>query len=131
MLIKVISNHKIAKSSNDHIFPHGTRDESRNLRFNSKIYNHFNHLFIKKQSIRILDLGCAGGGFVQDCLNDGYVAVGLEGSDFCLKNKYTSWIKNYQKFLFTQDITKKFLILESSPYKALKKRDTLIIGGGE
>ena len=54
----------------------------RNWRFNHNIGLLFPGRFIK-----VLDLGCAGGGMVHDFLDGGHVAVGLEGSDYCLKNQ--------------------------------------------
>jgi hypothetical protein len=58
----------------------------------------------------ILDLGCAGGGFVKDCLDDGRLAVGLEGSDFSRKVRRAECL-TIPDFLFTCDITGDFDVL--------------------
>jgi SAM-dependent methyltransferase len=100
----------VAIDSTDHIFPWGTlRDNSYNRRFNRKLYN----LFPKKKHIRVLDLGCSGGGFVKSCIEDGHFAVGLEGSDWSKKMKRAEWA-TIPDFLFTCDITCDFeLFLEA------------------
>ena len=106
--ISVVTDHPVAHSSPDHLVPWGTsRDNSRNKRFNAKLYRLFGHL---DRQLRVLDLGCSGGGFVRDCLNDGCLAVGLEGSDFSLRMSRAEWAIIGDNFLFTTDITKPFSI---------------------
>ncbi|HEU63827.1 MAG TPA: class I SAM-dependent methyltransferase [Chlamydiae bacterium] len=105
--IKILTKYPIAIDSPDHIMPHGTiRDNSKNPRFNKKIYNLFN----LANPIKILDLGCSGGGFVKQSLDDGTLAVGLEGSDYSKKEKRAEWSTLSDKFLFTADISKEFRI---------------------
>lgn len=97
----------VAFDSMDHMFPWGTlRDNSCNRRFNRKLYN----LFPKKRHIRVLDLGCSGGGFVRSCIEDGHFAIGLEGSDWSKKMKRAEWA-TIPDFLFTCDITRNFEIM--------------------
>jgi hypothetical protein len=48
-----------------------------------------------------------GGGFVKSCIDDGHIAVGLEGSDFSKKRKRAEWA-HLQEFLFTCDVTRPF-----------------------
>jgi cyclopropane fatty-acyl-phospholipid synthase-like methyltransferase len=62
--------------------------------------------------MKYMDLGCAGGGFVSQFLEKGVFAVGLEGSDYCLKAKKDEWA-NYPDYLFTCDITKPFSLLNA------------------
>jgi 2-polyprenyl-3-methyl-5-hydroxy-6-metoxy-1,4-benzoquinol methylase len=57
-----------------------------------------------------LDLGCSGGQLVKDFTDLGWMAVGLEGSDFSLKHKRANWPALAGKNLFTCDITKPFKI---------------------
>lgn len=78
------------------------------MRFNRKLYALFEGL---PRPPRVLDLGCSGGGFIRDCLNDGCLAVGLEGSDFSLRMSRAEWALLANKFLFTADITKPFQLL--------------------
>src|SRR5579871_948679 len=89
----------VALASPDHKFPWGTlRDNSRNRRFNQKLYR----LFGVKQALAILDVGCSGGGFVRDCIEDGHLAIGLEGSDYSKRNQRAEWA-TIPHFLYTCD----------------------------
>lgn len=107
--LEVQTKYPIAFDSPDHIYPHGTaRDNFKNLRFNSKLFNLFR--FPEKQ-LRIMDLGCSGGGFVKSCLDSGCFAVGIEGSDYSKKRSRAEWITLADKYLFTADISKEFKVL--------------------
>ena len=104
----VRTDHPVAVGSPDHVRPRGTAlDNSRNHRFNRKLYRLFAAL---DRPIRILDLGCAGGGFVHDCLSDGHIAVGIEGSDYSARWGRAEWPLLGGRSLFTADITKPFEI---------------------
>lgn len=105
-MIKIICEKEIACDSLDYLNPKGTRkDNSRNRRFNVKLYNLFPDKIAK-----ILDIGCSGGGFVNDCIDDGHIAVGLEGSDYSKKMNRASWAV-IPNALFTCDISKDFSVL--------------------
>jgi len=107
-MITVKTDYPIALDSPDHLEPWGTRrDSSRNKRFNQKLYKLFGN-----KTLRILDLGCAGGGFVKDCIDDRHIAVGLEGSDWSKKTKRAEWAILSDTALFTCDIAKPFEIVE-------------------
>ena len=98
---------EVAYESPDYIMPWGTRwDNSRNWRFNNKLYKLFQHL---EHPFRVLDMGCSGGGFVKDCVDDGCLAVGLEGSDYSKKLKRAEW-GTIPEYLFTCDLTGDFEI---------------------
>ncbi len=104
--ILVKAEREVAYDSPDHRMPWGTRrDNSRNPRFNKKV----NYLFRpnREDVFSVLDLGCSGGGFVRDCLNEGWLSVGLEGSDLSKKFRRAEWA-TIPDFLFTCDITKHF-----------------------
>jgi len=104
--ITVRTEHPIAADSLDHLQPRGTAlDNSRNHRFNWKLYALFGD---REQPLRVLDLGCAGGGFVRDCLYDGRFAVGIEGSDYSARLGRAEWPVLGGRHLFTADITKPF-----------------------
>lgn len=50
----------------------------------------------------ILDIGCGGGGFIEQCINDGYKAIGIEiGNGYKITNAF-SW-KNIPNNLFIRD----------------------------
>ena len=96
---------EVAYSSPDHAQPWGTKnDNSKNPRFNQKLYKLYSQL---QTPLRVLDLGCSGGGFVRSCINEGCFAVGIEGSDYSRRHKRCEWAV-IPEFLFTADITRKF-----------------------
>lgn len=101
----VKTDEPIARDSPDHLHPWGARrDNSRNPRFNEKLYWLFrNH----ETQLTVLDLGCSGGGFVRDLINDGCLAVGVEGSDYSKLYQRAEWA-TVEHFLFTADITQAF-----------------------
>lgn len=100
------SRHPLAIASNDTRFPRGSKNDNSILgRFNRKLYQ-----FLGDQPrLRVLDLGCAGGGFVRSLLDDGHFAVGLEGSDYPLLNQTGEW-GTIPLHLLTCDITRPFRI---------------------
>jgi SAM-dependent methyltransferase len=94
----------IATTSADHQWPRGTAfNSSTNRNFNLKLYHHFAY----RPDLRVLDLGCAGGGFVQSILEDGYSAIGIEGSDWSRKLRSGAW-DTCPHHLLTADITARF-----------------------
>lgn len=100
--IIVLADREVAYDSPDHLVPWGTRkNNSRQRRFNQKLYRLFESY---DRPMWVLDIGCSGGGFVKDCLDDGCVAVGLEGSDYSKKLRRAEW-RTIPEFLFTADIT--------------------------
>lgn len=83
----VRATHEVACESPDRLIPFGTwRDNSRHRRFNKKLCE----LFGIDSPLWVLDLSCSGGGFVKDCLDDGCMAVGIEGSDYFKKLRRTA-----------------------------------------
>ena len=103
--ITIDTEHPIAKSSPDHTHPFGTKqDNSRNGAFNKKLYSLYN------RPMSVMDLGCSGGGFVKDCLDDGHMAIGLEGSDYSRNAGRAEW-STIPESLFTCDISKPFSVI--------------------
>src|SRR5580698_6276479 len=104
---------EVAFDSPDHLMPWGTRlNNSTNLRFLTKICN----LFPLEVVPKILDMGCAGGLFVKDCLDAGCLAMGVEGSDYSRRFRRAEW-RSIPEFLFTCDITRDFQIESERPGK--------------
>jgi SAM-dependent methyltransferase len=104
--IVVRAEREVADESPDHLVPVGTRrDNSTNQRFNDKLYK----LYDFTRQLKILDLGCSGGGFVKNCFDDGHVAVGLEGSDYSKRFGRAEW-RTIPELLFTCDVTGEFEI---------------------
>jgi 2-polyprenyl-3-methyl-5-hydroxy-6-metoxy-1,4-benzoquinol methylase len=104
----------VASISADHLHPRGTiYDNSSNYRFNQKVYE----LFHGQKPISIMDLGCAGGGMVRSFLEDGHVAIGLEGSDISKTLRSGEW-EAVPFHLFTCDLTKPFQVrLGGTPFE--------------
>lgn len=106
--VRLETAHPVAYESPDHINPSDTkRANSTNKKFltfmTDRVRGHG-----AKPPFRILDLGCAGGQLVSDFREFGWIAVGLEGSDYSLKHKRANWPALGGKNLFTCDITKPF-----------------------
>jgi len=96
----------VAVSSADHLHPRGTvHDNSVNRGFNLRVYD----LFRPKVPILFMDLGCAGGGLVRSFLQDGHLALGLEGSDISARLRSGEW-ETIPFHLFTCDITRPFQV---------------------
>jgi len=104
------TEHPLAVDSNDTLYPRGAKnDNSICLRFNQRLYQ----LFGRRPGLKVLDLGCAGGGLVRTLIDDGHFAVGLEGSDFPLLNQTGEW-GTIPLHLLTCDITRPFRLTSRS-----------------
>ena len=108
--IELETKYPVAYESPDHKIPWGTsRDNSTNKKF----------VMLMARRIQAdanggqwgaLDLGCSGGQLVRDFLDLGWMAVGLEGSDFSLRHGRANWPALAGKNLFTCDAAKPFKI---------------------
>jgi cyclopropane fatty-acyl-phospholipid synthase-like methyltransferase len=104
--IKVVTNFPIAFDSPDHLIPLGTKlDDSHNIRFVKCCEK-----WLKNKKGSILDIGCSGGGCVEDFIKRGHNAIGIEGSDYSKKIGRASW-NNIPDRLFTADASRPFLVL--------------------
>jgi 2-polyprenyl-3-methyl-5-hydroxy-6-metoxy-1,4-benzoquinol methylase len=104
--LAVITQKPIAFDSPDHLMPWGTmRDNSTNPIFNSRLTQ-----WIPANELSVLDLGCAGGGFVKSLLDLGGFAVGIEGSDYSKIRGRAEWT-TIPDNLFTADITEPFEVV--------------------
>lgn len=108
--IRLETKHPVAFESPDHKIPWGT---SRDNSTNKKFVTIMRERIVREHPISTLgalDLGCSGGQLVADFRSLGWLAVGLEGSDFSLKHKRANWPALAGKNLFTCDVTKPFRI---------------------
>ncbi len=108
--IELVTRHPVAFTSPDHIVPFGTRfNNSTNRKFvlllNKHVRSHF-----KGAAPAFMDMGCSGGQLVADFLSLNWIAVGLEGSDYSMKNRRANWFALGGKNLFTCDLTKPFRV---------------------
>jgi 2-polyprenyl-3-methyl-5-hydroxy-6-metoxy-1,4-benzoquinol methylase len=113
LTIRLITDKPIAVNSLDHIHPWGTKqDNSKNLNFNLRLFE-----WIPLESLRVLDIGCSGGGFVKTIHDAGALAIGIEGSDYSKVRARAEWATIPTR-LFTADATAPFTILANdSPLK--------------
>lgn len=115
-LFKVNTAMPVAIGSDDHKWPRGTiNDNSRNRNFNLKLYNYFQF----KNDLKLLDLGCSGGGLVSSIIEDGYEAIGLEGSDASKKLRGGEW-DVLVHHLFTCDVSTPFIITDLKSSSQIK-----------
>lgn len=106
--IRIATDMPIALDSPDHLHPLGTmQDNNANPNFNNKLYN-----LVPREELSVMDLGCAGGGFVKSLLDDGVMAIGIEGSDYSLVRRRAEW-ETIPDSLFTADISYPFLVYGS------------------
>jgi len=105
-LYTIETNQPVAVESSDHRWPRGTiYDNNSNRNFNLKLYYYFKN----RCDLRVLDLGCSGGAFVKSILEDGFTAIGVEGSDWSQKLRSGEW-DTCPHHLLTSDITSPFQI---------------------
>lgn len=109
-LYTLVTDRPVAIDAADHKWPRGTLyDSNTNRNFNLKLYAFMQY----RNDLRLLDLGCAGGGLVRSILEDGYEAVGVEGSDVSKKLRSGEW-DTCPLHLFTADITSPFQVKDQA-----------------
>ncbi len=105
--MKLVTDYPVAHDSPDHIFPWGTkRDNTTDHGFINEIEHYFSG-----RKIKTLDVGCSGGQLTIDFHNRGHLAVGIEGSDYSVRNHRANWPTFHNHLLFTCDATKPYQIL--------------------
>lgn len=107
-MITVETDHPVARDSNDHLVPWGTKNDNTH---HMPFVHACERLFGARLSY--LDLGCSGGGLVKDFIDRGHFAVGIEGSDYSQKIKRAEWA-TIPDNLFTADLTKPFRVTNGS-----------------
>jgi SAM-dependent methyltransferase len=113
------TKHPVAFESPDHIAPKGTAvNNSTNRKFILHMDSKLRCEFGEQTTLRMMDLGCAGGQTVADFMALRWQGVGLEGSDFSLRHRRANWGHLANRNLFTCDITKPFQIkLDGQPVR--------------
>jgi 2-polyprenyl-3-methyl-5-hydroxy-6-metoxy-1,4-benzoquinol methylase len=102
----LFTDHPVALDTDDTTHPRGAmNDNSICYRFNQKLPR----LFPDRSRLAVLDLGCAGGGFVRSLIDDGHFAVGIDGSDTPRLLRLGEW-GTIPHHLHTCDITKPFAL---------------------
>jgi len=107
-LITLETEHPIAIDSPDHIAPAGTIVDNRTDQDYVKAVKEY---FGKP--IKVLDMGCAGGQMIADFIDEGYTAVGLEGSTHAHEGAgAANWSKYLNKNFFNVDLAEPFQLKE-------------------
>ncbi len=103
-LITLETDYPVAIDSPDHIAPAGTVVDNRTDKdYVRAVKNYFDN------DLKVLDMGCAGGQMITDFIEEGYTAVGLEGSTHVLTGAGShNWNKHHNKNLFNVDLSKPF-----------------------
>lgn len=97
---RLLTDKPVAIDSPDHIMPHGTKnDNTTSLPFIQEVEQ-----FFGLGTIKMLDLGCAGGQLVIDFASRGHDAKGIDGSDYNVRNKQKNWKDHHNTKLFTADL---------------------------
>jgi SAM-dependent methyltransferase len=108
-MITIETRKPVAYDSPDHLHPSGTAlNNTTHRRFNGKLL-----AYIPPNKVKLLDIGCAGGGLVKSILDAGGFAVGIEGSDYSQKIGRAEWA-TIPDHLFTADATEPFALFEES-----------------
>src|SRR6185369_11388749 len=83
-----------------------TGDQHYNRNFNNHIYN-----LKSERPLRVLDLGCGGGGFIENCLEDGNIGVGIDGNRYFKELNLHGWSR-YNNNFFCCDLGKEWQLSE-------------------
>jgi cyclopropane fatty-acyl-phospholipid synthase-like methyltransferase len=108
----VKTNHPVALDSLDHLHPSGAAlNNSENRQFNWNVTRWIKtHLEPRNRPLRCMDIGCAGGGYIKTMLDEGWDAIGIEGSSYPLLNHLFNWPELANRHLFTCDATRPFTV---------------------
>lgn len=102
-MLSITTRRPVAVDSLDHLHPGA-------VAFDNSIWPQFNDKVLARwPNVRLLDIGCAGGGLVSSIIRDGGFAVGIEGSDYPKRHALGEWAV-VPGNLFTADATSPFTI---------------------
>jgi SAM-dependent methyltransferase len=109
-MFQVYTDHPVATDSPDHTHPLGTaNDNSRNPEFNGCL-RWYGWARLGRLRLKVMDVGCAGGGLVSDLIADEHDAIGVEGSDYSLTRGRAEWPRLGGSHLFTADVRHPFAV---------------------
>ena len=124
MSYSIVTNHPIAETSLDHIFPKGVKNDKGGPKYLwTGSYNPFVDDVVKhfrQDNLPVLDLGASSGYLVNDFLVKGCDVVGIEGSDWPIINKAIHWETWHNIRLFNADISKPFQLLKDNTPASFK-----------
>lgn len=118
MSYRIITDHPIAVTSLDHLYPKGVKNikggpgytwtDGYNP-FVDEVINYF-----KQDNLPVLDIGASSGYLVNDFLIKGCDVVGVEGSDWPVVNNVVNWQNLHNSRLFTADVSRPFRLLKNN-----------------
>lgn len=108
-MITLKTDYPLAFDSLDHLNPYGcVQDSNTNKEYIAEVKCYFNN-----NTIKLLDIGCAGGQLMIDHHLIGDLAVGLEGSSHAIYGKgKENWNKYQNKVLFLCDAARPYEIYQ-------------------
>lgn len=112
--IAIETNHPIALTSNDHLEPDSTTE---GLVRPTQFVRHC--IDVLGADIICLELGAGAAGLLFEYIQNGLAAIGIDGSDYCKKNRIGYW-PLLPKNLFTCDLTHPFRIYETTTSNTVK-----------
>ncbi|MES2832655.1 MAG: methyltransferase domain-containing protein [Pseudomonadota bacterium] len=112
--IKIATDHPIALTSNDHLEPDSTTE---GLVRPTQFVRHC--IDVLGPDIRCLELGAGAAGLLFEYIQNGLVAIGIDGSDYCKKNRIGYW-PLIPGNLFTCDLTHPFRFHREADSETMK-----------
>lgn len=112
--IVIETAHPIALMSNDHLEPDSTTE---GLVRPTQFVRHC--IDVLGADIGCLELGAGAAGLLFEYIQNGLVAIGIDGSDYCRKNRIGYW-PLIPKNLFTCDLTYPFRLVDTTTAETVK-----------
>jgi len=109
--MKIKTEYPICFESPDYYEPVGAVNDDNS---NEKYADELEVRFGKK--LNYLELGCAGGTFIDLLVSKGHNAFGIDGTDHPLKIGRPAWLKYFNQRLFTCDLAKPFEITDNPKF---------------
>lgn len=112
MSYRIVTDHPVAYDAPDHTDPAGAKNDDTHC----PAFVAACERVIERRPIRVLDIGCAGGGLVADFLAAGHEALGIEGSDYPRRQGLGAWpALGPRGSLLTADMRQRLRIYRNHP----------------
>jgi len=109
--MKIKTDYPICFDSPDYYEPVGAvNDDNSNEKYADELENKLG------KKLNYLELGCAGGTFIDLLVSKGHDAYGIDGTDHPLKISRPAWLKYHNERLFTCDLSKPFEITDNPSF---------------
>jgi cyclopropane fatty-acyl-phospholipid synthase-like methyltransferase len=105
--MKIKTEYPVCFESPDYYNPVGAiNDDNSNEKYADEL-----ELKLGKK-LNYLELGCAGGTFIDLLISKGHNAFGIDGTDHPIKIGRPAWVKYFNDRLFTCDLSKPFEVID-------------------